>query len=182
MAVDAVAAEVDYEEAEPSPPRRFGTSGGRAVVVALVLAAVCATIAGWFGVRAMDTRREEDRFAGFLATGRQAAIDLTTIDHATVDADVARILDGSAGAFHDEFSQRSKPFVDTVKSAEATSVGKVVEAAVESIDGTSARVLVAVEVTTTTRTGTEPTKGWRMRVTVEDDAEAFKVTDVQFVQ
>jgi Mce-associated membrane protein len=90
----------------------------------------------------------------------------------------------SAGAFRDDFRQRSKPFVDFVKQGPSKSKGTITEAGVQSMAGDSARVLVAVSVKTTTAAVPEPhLNSFRMRidvVRVGEQAKA-KVSNVEFI-
>ncbi|RDH80461.1 mammalian cell entry protein [Mycolicibacterium moriokaense] len=148
------------------------------VAVAVALAAVGV----WQGLQANRAHRADLQRKEFLRAGRQVAVDLTTIDYNRVDADVARILDVTTGDFHDDFAKRAKPFVDVVKSSQSTSVGQVVESGLESVQGAQAMMLVAVQVTTSSRTeGDQPKHGWRLRIGLVDDGETVKASDVQFV-
>ena len=115
--------------------------------------------------------------------GRQVAVDLTTVDHNRVDADVARILDATTGAFRDDFQKRAQPFIDVVKSSQSTSVGTVVESGLESVQGDQAVVLVAVQVTTSSSStgGDQPRRGWRLRIGLVETAGSVKASDVTFV-
>lgn len=202
MAGDAAPAgtQVSEEGSGPEPPvmrpdsdvprrrRRLlaGLSGRpirQALVFGLVTVLVLAVLVSWLAIRTGQSRRAEHDRAQFLQAGRQAAVDLTSMDYATVDADVSRILISSIGKFHDEFQARSLPLVDLVKQSQSKSVGTVAEAALESIQAGNARVLVVVKVKTTTPAQPdEPPKGWRMRIDVQRVGSAVKVSNVEFVQ
>ena len=107
---------------------------------------------------------------------------LTTIDHTRIDDDVQRILDASTGAFRADFAQRAESFTAAARKAQSTSVGTVSEAGVESADGESARVLVALTVMTSNRgTPAQQPKSWRTRVTVTKVDDMFKGSSVEFV-
>src|SRR5699024_10061274 len=108
---------------------------GVVVIVALVGAAV------WFGIQAWDGRQDAQQRAEFLAAGKQAALNLTTIDHAHADADIQRILDSATGSFQEEFQSNAQAFVGVLSEAQATTEGTVTAAGVESVDGDTARVL-----------------------------------------
>jgi len=118
----------------------------------------------------------------FLQEGRQAAINLTTINYTQADTDVARILDAATGTFHDDFEKRSQPFIDVVKKAQSVTEGTVTAAGVESVEGNQATVIVAVSVKTTNAgVADQQLRGWRMRLSVEKIGDTAKVSDVQFV-
>ncbi|EUA58499.1 hypothetical protein I550_1642 [Mycobacterium intracellulare 1956] len=114
--------------------------------------------------------------------GRQGALNLTTIDWQHADADVQRILDSATGTFYDDFSHRSKPFIDVVKKAQSKSVGTITEAGLESQSGNEAQVLVAVSVKTSNLGAAEQDpRHWRMRVIVQKVGNDMKVSNVAFV-
>lgn len=191
MANDDAADHVRVAEVEPSEdgtaagqssPRRRMTRGGAlmalGVVAALVLAVVCGVM--WIDVRA-DGRAESDRNT-FLQVGRQGALNLTTIRWDNVDSDVQRILEGSTGAFHDDFASRAESFIAVVKQARSTSEGTVTDVGLESVDGSTAQVLVAATVKTSNAAAVEQDpRAWRMRVTVQKDGDRALVSNVEFV-
>ena len=165
--------------AEPvaSPARRRTFSAAVAGVLALLVGAT--VWAGWRDARARqdDAAREQ-----MVAAGREVVLALTTIDHTQIDRDVQRILDASTGAFRDDFAQRAETFKAAARKAESTSVGTVREVGLESAEGDSARVLVALTVMTSNRGAPEQQpKSWRTRVTVTKVDDGFKVAAVEFV-
>ena len=191
MAVDADATEelTDVNIAEEYPedgdrstsvaersPRRIAVAAG--LIGVLAVGGLC----GWLGLRAVQAQAVDDQHAAFIQVARQGATNLTTIDHAEAEADVARILDSATGTFYDDFSARAEPFIDVVKKAQSTSQGSVLSAGLESVSGDEAQVLVAVNVTTTTADGTEQQpRSWRMRISVQQMGDAVKVSNVAFV-
>ncbi|MGU3651017.1 mammalian cell entry protein [Mycolicibacterium sp. A43C] len=121
--------------------------------------------------------------AELVAAAKQGALNLTTIDYTTVDADIQRILDSSTGAFHDDFQKRSAPFVDAVKRAKSTSTGSVIEAGLQDQHGDQAKVLVAVSVRMVAAEQPDPSPmSWRMQIMVEKAGDEIKMSDVQFVE
>jgi Mce-associated membrane protein len=95
---------------------------------------------------------------------------------------VRRILDGATGEFYDDFAKRSKPFIEVVQQAKASTVGTITEAGLESETGDTAQALVAVSVQTSNAGGTdqEP-RAWRMRIYVQRVGDQVKVSNVGFV-
>jgi Mce-associated membrane protein len=148
----------------------------------LVVIFALAGLAGWFGFQTAQARQVDAQQELFLQAGRQAAVNLTTIDYATVDADVQRVIDSSMDPFAGEFTQNSSSFAEVVRSAKSKSVGRVTEAGIESVDGDKAQVLVTVSVNTDTAgVPDEQPRLWRMRVTVQQEGDAVKVSNVGFV-
>lgn len=193
MAVDADAAEPEVTTAtadtSESPPDQDGARRTWrrdptkiALVGGLVAAIGMASLGGWLGVRAHQSRQLDQRQALFVDAARQAATDLTTIDHHEVEGDVKRILDSATGAFYDDFNNRAQPFIEVVKKTQSKSVGTVISAGVESETDQDAQVLVAVSVTTTVADGTEQRpRSWRMRISVQRLGNEVKVSNVSFV-
>jgi Mce-associated membrane protein len=69
-----------------------------------------------------------------------------------------------------------------VAQAQSTSTGTVTEAGLESADGTQARVLVAVSVTTSIAgKPDEKSRAWRMRLYVDKVGDHHKISNVEFV-
>lgn len=187
MAVDAATTDAVADMDELSayvpishPPRRrsatMALAAGAAIVIAL--GAVCA----WLGYRAVQFHIIEQRSSQFLATARQAAINLTTIHANNAEQDVQRILSTATGSFHDDFLKRAPQFVDAVKQAQSNSEGSIAEAGIESSDANQAQVLVAVTVKTAAAgTPEQPPQGWRMRISLQTVGPDVKVSNVEFV-
>jgi Mce-associated membrane protein len=152
------------------------------LVASALIVAVLGGLVGYLGNRGYQMQAAARQREVFLPVGRQAAINLTTISYTDAEADVARILDSATGTFHDDFQQRSQPFIDVVKRAQSTSQGNVTAAGLASVDGDRAQVVVAVPVKTTNAGVPEQQpRGWRMRLDVEKVGDTAKVSDVQFV-
>lgn len=159
----------------PTPPRL-------ALLVGLTMAAALAALVGFLGVRAHQAQQPADVRAWYLQVGRQGAVNLTTIDWQHADADVQRILGGATGAFYDDFAQRSQPFLDVVKKVQSVSTGTVTVAGLESATDTEAKVLVTVNVKTTTNEAPQQSsRAWRMRLSVQKVGNDVKVSNVEFV-
>jgi Mce-associated membrane protein len=196
MADDAAAADRELGEsstgtdadapAEDSDDARSRTplSADRlAPVIGLVVVVALAGVAGWLGFRAYESHQADQQRRLFVQVGRQAAVNLATIDFHQADADVQRILDGATGQFYDNFSQRSQPFIDVLVRAQSQSVGTVTEAGLESHSGDEAQVLVSVTVRTSNAGAPEQEpRLWRMRLSVQKVGDEAKVSNVDFVQ
>lgn len=152
------------------------------IVIGLVVVASLAAVIGWLGYRDQRSHRAQEQSDLFVQVARQAAVNLTSIDHNEADADVQRILNSATGTFRDDFEKRSAPFVEVVKRTQSTSRGTVAEAGLESEADGEARVLVAVSVKTTNSAAPEQEpRRWRMRISVEQVGDDVKVSNVEFV-
>jgi Mce-associated membrane protein len=162
--------------------RRSTMSPLRAVTVfEVALLIALGTLGGWLGLKAHQSHQADQQRALFLQVARQGALDLTTIDWHHAESDVQRILSSATGTFHDDFTNRSQPFIDVVHQAQSTSVGTVTEAGLESQNGEQAQVLVAVSVKVTAGGAEQSPRAWRMRISVQKAGDDAKVSNVQFV-
>ena len=152
-----------------------------AVAVATIVALL--GVGGWLGFRLHQDDQVQAQRNLYVQVARQTAINLTTIDYTEVDADIKRVLDSATGAFHDEFQNRSQPFVEVVKKVQSKSEGTISEAGLLSYTKDQAQVLVAVAVKTSMAAAPadqEPRR-WRMRLTVDKTGDSAKVSNVEFV-
>lgn len=154
---------------------------GTALTASALVVVTLAGLSGWLGYGAYQKHDAQVRQNLYVATARQGAVNLTTINYTQVDADVQRILDLATGAFRDDFEQRAKPFEEVVKAAQSKSEGTVTDAGLESQRGDSAQVLVAVAVKSRTAGGEEAPREWRMRIEVRSVGDDAKVSNVVFV-
>lgn len=162
---------------KPGKPRQLPNR--RALAIALGLLGVLAISLAF---RDYQIRQRQDLREEMVAAATQGVLNLTTIDFERVDDDVQRIIDSSTGAFRDDFEKRAEPFKEAARKAQSKSVGTVVEAAVESVDGEDGRILVAVNVMTSNRGVPEQTaRGWRTRVAVTNSGDGMKITQLEFV-
>jgi len=179
---DDASENADDVSEDAAPVEKRVTTVRLAAVVGLVMVVALGALAGVFGFRGYQARQAQHQRELLVQVGRQGALNLTTIDWQHADADVQRILDSATGQFYDDFSQRSKPFVDVVKKAQSTSVGTITEAGLESQSGDEAQVLVAVSVKTSNLGAAEQDpRHWRMRITVQKVGGGAKVSNVGFV-
>ena len=153
------------------------------IAVGVVIIVALLGLGGWLGFRVHQDNQVQAQRNLYLQVARQTAINLTTIDYTEVDADIKRVLDSATGAFHDEFQNRSQPFVEVVKKVQSKSEGTISEAGLLSYTKDQAQVLVAVAVKTSMAAAPpdqEPRR-WRMRLTVDKTGDSAKVSNVEFV-
>lgn len=162
--------------ARRSPGVRFAAVFGLVSVLALT------GTGGWLGWRANRSHQSQVQRNLLLQTGRQAALNLTTIDCDHAEADVQRILDSATGTFYDDFQRRSPAFVNVVQQARSKSEGTITAAGLESAQTDRAQVLVAVTVKSSNAAAADqPPRAWRMRIDVQLVGGAAKVSNVEFV-
>ncbi|TLF82674.1 hypothetical protein [Nocardia cyriacigeorgica] len=171
----------DSNSADDKRPRR---SAARILAVAastiLALALVAGAVISVFAVRSTEER--DALRAEYIQTARQTVLNLTTIRADTAKEDIDRILTMASGEFKDEFNGRVDPFTEVVKQAKVQSTGEVVEAALESSDDNSARVLVAAKQTVTNAGQEGPQlRYYRFRITVTNSDSGMTASDVEFV-
>lgn len=179
----AIDADVDDDPKDVATLARRMSPVRLATVLGVFAVVASTALAGWLGFREYQARQAQQQSELLVQVGRQGALNLTTIDWQHADADIRRILDSATGAFYDDFSKRSQPFIEVVKKAQSKSVGTITEAGLESQSGDEAQVLVAVSVVTSNigEAAAEP-RHWRMRISVKKLGDEAKVSNVAFVQ
>lgn len=179
----AVDAEVDNASRGVVAEAKSVSPVRRAVALGVVAVVALTALAGWLGFREYQARQAQRQVELLVRVGRQGALNLTTIDWQHADTDIRRILDSATGTFYDDFSKRSKPFVDVVKKTQSKSVGTVTGAGLESRSGDEAQVLVSVSVKTSNAgAAEEEPRHWRMRISVKKIGDEAKLSNVAFVQ
>ncbi|MFZ1177146.1 MAG: hypothetical protein WAO15_12955, partial [Mycobacterium sp.] len=152
----------------------------KAAVIVLICAFVGAS--GYMMWQRHETTERNQRTANFVAGARQGVVNMLSLDFNRAKEDVQRVIDSSTGQFRDDFQQRAKDFTTVVEQSKVVTQGTVNAAAVQSIDGNSALVLVAATSRITNAAGAkdEP-RNWRLRVTVTDDGGQYKMSKLEFV-
>lgn len=190
-------AEAAIDEAPGEPPAATPIPAAPAITTPGVrlLPAVGVGIAGALGAallaltgyllwqhKAMAQQRHSA--AEFTAAARQDVINLMSIDYNTADDSVKRVLDGSTGRFKTNFADTAEDFVKALKDEKIITKATVNDAAVESMTGDSAVVLVSA---TSHREGPQAPKDqqeprlWRIVVSLERDGDQIKMSGVEFV-
>ncbi|MFI5780153.1 hypothetical protein [Nocardia sp. NPDC051570] len=185
--VDAVAepetVRAATESEDVARPVRLGRLGWAAAVVAVLSALVLIGSGGFYLVHQHRVDAENDRRADYLQTAKQAIINLTTISDDTAGKDLDRTLATLSGQLKNDLTQNKDAYQKVVQQIKVKSTGEVPEAAIESDDATSARVLVVAKQTVTNSGTNEPQEhNFRFRVTVtRDDKGGLTASDVEFV-
>ena len=128
--------------------------------------------------------QERQRTAEYAAAARQGVINLMSIDYATADDSVQRVLDGSTGRFRDNFAETADDFVQALQDEKIVTKATVNDAAVKSMTDDSAVVLVSA---TSRREGKQAPQDqqqprlWRITVNLVRDGGQIKMSSVEFV-
>lgn len=174
------------EELE-APDRAAPARTGRQLIAPLLAALATAALIVTTGYmlwqhRAADQQRRQ--YAEYAATARQGVINLMSVDFATAKDTVQRVIDGSTGRFRSNFEETADDFVKALQEEKIITTASVNDAAVESVDGDSAVVLVSA---TSQREGAQAPKEqqqprvWRVVVTLQRDGGQMKMSSVEFV-
>ena len=174
---------VEAVEAEPptapqSPRRLIG-----AVIAALTTVAFLAAT-GYMLFTHQEKNRQRQQIAEYAAAARQGVINLMSIDYATADESVKRVIDGSTGRFRANFEETADDFAKALKDEKIVTRATVNDAAVESLTGDSAVVLISA---TSRREGQQAPKDqqeprlWRIVLTLQRDGGQIKMSGVEFV-
>jgi len=115
----------------------------RLLIALILLIAVAAVATAAY----LYTHRDDsaDDRAGALAAARQYAVDLTTYDFATIDADFGRFARHGTPAFRKSFAVTEEASKPAIVKSQSRALGTVVGAGLESLSGDRASVLVAVD-------------------------------------
>ncbi|MGV0813374.1 hypothetical protein ABQF34_15535 [Mycolicibacterium boenickei] len=149
-------------------------------VLVIVGASACAGVLYGQHVQAMH---RAERSEAFKEVAKQGVMALTSLDFAKAGDDVQRVLNNATGDFRTDFQKRSEDFRKIVEQAKVVSEGHIFATAIESMTDDTAVVLVAA---TSQITGPPEAKdaprAWRLAVTVTRDADALKISKVDFVK
>jgi Mce-associated membrane protein len=171
-------------ETEPVRRRRLRLPSLSVTWKAAAILLICAFVAasGYMVWQRHETTERDRRVANFIAGARQGVVNMTSLDFNKAKEDVQRLIDSSTGQFRDDFQQRAKDFTTVVEQSKVVTQGTVNAAAVQTINGDYALVLVAATSHITNAAGAkdEP-RTWRLKVTVKDDGGQYKMSNVEFI-
>lgn len=162
--------------AATEPPARRGTA--RLAIVLLVVALLVAC--GFLGYLVWQGQRENQ----LRHTAREDAIrlveQLATYDHTDVDANLDAVVAESTPEFAEQYREVSDGLRDLLTSGQGTSAGNVTHAAVESLDGDAAQVLVFLDQHVTNVTVPDGrTDASRMVVTLQRDGDRWLLDNAE---
>jgi Mce-associated membrane protein len=151
--------------AEPVEPARRNPPGRKLLPAGLGLLVVALATASallWAdGRAAAATARDR---ADVLAAARQEAVNLTSQDYHTADADLGRMADGATGQLRDDLDQRAGPAKQVVVQNKAVARGVAVEAGLVVLNGDQATALVAVDSTVSSGSAAAASRRYRFQL------------------
>lgn len=158
--------------------------GGRTVVVAAAVLAICglSALSGamLWQQRGIDVRTQ--RAAEYQAIARQGVVNMMSLDFNDAEGSVGRVLDGSTGRFHAEYSEQAELLIKGLQRSKVVTEVTIGTTAVESMDADNAVVLVAARSQATNVTdGRQEPQTFRLAVSLARDGDRMKVSEVDFV-
>jgi Mce-associated membrane protein len=165
-------------------PRAMSARVGPRLLWTLTALALLATLAlgatrgrDWWQERQVDKAH-----AAALAAGRQLAINFTTLDYRTVDADANRVKAGATGDFLASYTSSWANLKSLVVQNKTVSKVQTAEAALESGDLDSAQVIVGVVAPTSNSSiPAGESKTYRMKLGLRLVGSQWKVESLDFV-
>ncbi|SNS29880.1 Mce-associated membrane protein [Actinomadura meyerae] len=136
------------------------------IVVGLAIAS------GWLGVVTLRNKDEADQRAKAVQSARQMGVNLMSLDAATAQRDLDRIVSGTTGDLKNKLASQSNAFMQQITKVKAKSTVNDVDAALVSMDGDSAEVMVSLNGTVTNdkvKNGTPQGYRYQMDLTRVDD-------------
>lgn len=168
----------------PRSPRISLRQALRSPRLPWILAAVAAAAAIvfavlWLGLRGQAAPREDVE-----ATARGFLLALTNFDAATIDRDVEEIRSYAVGDFAQEVRETFSPDrIAAIRESEATSVGRIRDVFVQSIDGDTATVFGVVDETVRNSASPAPASDLlRTELVLVRTTGGWKITSVQILQ
>ncbi len=177
--------EYDEEYEEPVAEQAGWRRRLPAIAAVATVIAICAFagLSAYMVLQHRDATRHQQREAAFVAGAKQGVLNMISLDFSKAKEDMQRVIDGSTGQFKDDFQQRANDFISMVTQSKAVTEGTVNAAALESINGNSAVVLVSAtsQVTNSPPGKDVPPLVWRLRVTVAKVGGQYKMSKVEYV-
>jgi len=116
-----------------------------------VAAAGLAVAAGLLAVAFQHSAATARQRAAVLAAARREAVGLTTLSRRTGARDYAALLAGTAGSLRQQLAQGRGSFLSTLRSADVSSAGTVLDAGLVTMNSRVATVLLDVRATVRTK-------------------------------
>ena len=155
-----------------------------AVAVTTLVTAGLLAATGYMLWQNHKTAQQQHYAAEFVAAARQDVVNLMSMDYNKSQESVQRVLDGSTGKFRANFDETADEFAKALRDEKIITSATVNDAAVDSMTGDSAVVLVSA---TSRREGKQAPKEqqqpqvWRVVLTLEREGDQIKMSGVEFV-
>jgi len=171
------------ESTEP-PPRPSALAQTVAVAATTLVTAGLLGATGYMAWQHHIAAQLRQSAAEFTAAARQDVVNLMSMDYNKAQESVQRVLDGSTGKFKANFDETSDEFIKALQDEKIFTTATVNDAAVDSMAGDSAVVLVSA---TSQREGKQAPKEqqqprvWRIVLTLEREGDQIKMSGVEFI-
>ena len=171
------------ESTEP-PPRPSALAQTVAVAATTLVTAGLLGATGYMAWQHHIAAQLRQSAAEFTAAARQDVVNLMSMDYNKAQESVQRVLDGSTGKFKANFDETSDEFIKALQDEKIFTTATVNDAAVDSMAGESAVVLVSA---TSQREGKQAPKEqqqprvWRIVLTLEREGDQIKMSGVEFI-
>jgi Mce-associated membrane protein len=153
-----------------------------ATVVVAVLAVVAFAVASWFGASWYQAVHDPFLTKGMardavLQDARQTMVNLNTIDYQRVQDGLTLWEQSSAGSLLGEMRANRANYARAITDSKTTTTARVIDAAVAALDEDSgtARVLLGVDVTSTSDSDGANCVRRRIQLDMHRDSDAWKV-------
>lgn len=164
-------------------PVRAARPNPRAIwLLAAALLAAAVAVGAAKGPAWWHERQLESAHDSALAAGRQLAVNFTTLDYRTVDADAARVKAGATGDFAASYEKSWTDLRKLIVDNKSVSKVERSEAALVSGDLDSAVVIVGIVApTSNTSIPQGEKKTYRMKLGLREVGSDWKVESLEFV-
>jgi Mce-associated membrane protein len=149
--------EASGQLSEPVPSRRHRLQLFALLGIALVV--LVSGLFAWWQVEHDEERALAETRDAVLIAGRQHIQTLQSLDYRSIDKGLDAWLDVTTGTLHDQLKSVGEKERQLLADQKKISTAKVIDAAVLNLDGDSATVIAAIEVTVADdpSAGTDPT-------------------------
>ena len=154
-------------------------------LIAVVILGVTAALAWQATTAYLDVRRIDARerdAARVVEVAGDAASQLVSFHAATAEADMQRLLASGTDGFRSTYAEEVGRFRKAVALQKVTSEGQVVSAAVSSLEGKRAEVIVAASAAVTNKATPAPRQMYyRFSVGLVRQGDTWRVDTLEFV-
>ena len=174
---------LDEDTKQPRWRRRVPSFSTLYKVAAILLIFAFVGVTVYMVVQHHDTIQRRQREAAFVAGAKEGVVNMTSLDFKKAKEDVQRVIDSTTGEFRDDFKRQAPDFTRVVEESKATTVGTVNAAAIQSVNGNSAMVMVSATSRVINSQGgkEQPPRLWRLKVKVTEVGGQYKMSKVEYV-
>lgn len=153
------------------------------MLVVAVLLGISVVAAGGFGVSwAVAANSSAVELAGTrdraLDAGRQAVINVKTLDHKHIERDLDRAVESTTGPLHEALKKQRKKIADALKKNKSTAKAKIVGSALTELNERAGkgRMIALVETTETLDGGKPSVTRSRMNAQISRTKQGWKLS------